>query len=53
MVVLTENNTIKKLNLEDFLNVPPSGILYTKLADGDSVRDVTIVPSGVDIEIKL
>ena len=42
MVVLTEGNTIKKLNLEDFLNVPPSGILYTKLNNGDKVVGVTI-----------
>ena len=51
MVVLTENNTIKKLNLEDFLNVPPSGILYTKLNNGDKVVSVSIVEENSNIVI--
>ena len=51
MVVLTEKNTIKKLNLEDFLNVPPSGILYTKLNSGDKVVSVSIVEDKSNIVI--
>lgn len=51
MVVLTENNTIKKLNLEDFLNVPPSGILYTKLNNGDKVVSVAIAEEKSNIVI--
>lgn len=51
MVVLTEKNTIKKLNLEDFLNVPPSGILYTKLNSGDKVVSVSIVEEKSNIVI--
>lgn len=51
MVVLTENNTIKKLNLEDFLNVPPSGILYTKLNNGDKVVSVSVVEENSNIVI--
>lgn len=51
LMVMTIAGCIKKMDLDDFLKVPPSGILYTKLADGDSVRDVTIVPSGVDIVV--
>ncbi len=51
MTVLTENNTIKKLNLEDFLNVPPSGILYTKLNNGDKVVSVSIVEDKSNIVI--
>lgn len=51
MVVLTEKNTIKKLNLEDFLNVPPSGILYTKLNDGDKVVSISMVEEKSNIVI--
>ena len=51
MVVLTENNTIKKLNLEDFLNVPPSGILFTKLNPNDKVINVAIVEDKSNIVV--
>lgn len=51
MVVLTEKNTIKKLNLEDFLNVPPSGILYTKLNNGDKVISLFIVEEKSNIVV--
>lgn len=51
MTVLTEGNTIKKLNLEDFLNVPPSGILYTKLNGNDKVSNVSIVEEKSNIVI--
>ena len=49
MVVLTENNTIKKLNLEDFLNVPPSGILFTKLNPNDKVISVELVEDNSNV----
>lgn len=51
MTVLTEKNTIKKLNLEDFLNVPPSGILYTKLNSGDKVVSVAMVEEKSNIVV--
>ena len=51
MAVLTQNNTIKKLNLEDFLNVPPSGILYTKLNSGDKVINVALVEEKSNIVV--
>lgn len=51
LVVLTENNTIKKLNLEDFLNVPPSGILFTKLNPNDKVISVALVEDTANIVI--
>ena len=49
LTVVTENNYIKKLDLEDFLNVPPSGILYTKLNTGDIVKEVSIIPNVLDV----
>ena len=51
ITVVTENNYIKKLDLDDFINVPPSGILYTKLNDRDLVKDVSIVSNNLDIII--
>lgn len=51
MVVTTAGNTIKKLDIEDFITVPPSGIIYTKLNPGDVVADVSIVPDGMDIVV--
>mgnify|MGYP003304207105 CR=1 FL=1 len=51
MTVLTENNTIKKLNLEDFLNVPPSGILFTKLNSNDKVISVAITEDSSNVVI--
>jgi len=34
IIVCTANNKIKKMDLDDFINTPPSGILYTKINDG-------------------
>ena len=51
MVVLSAGNTIKKLDLEDFLTVPPSGIIYTKLNDNDTVVSTAIVPDGMDVVV--
>lgn len=49
LVVATYGNAIKKMDIEDFLTVPVSGFMYTKLADGDSVRDVSIIPEALDL----
>lgn len=51
MTILTEKNTIKKLNLEDFLNVPPSGILYTKLNPNDKVVSISMVEEKSNIVV--
>jgi DNA gyrase subunit A len=51
LVTMTENGCIKKMDLEDFLKVPPSGILYTKLAEGDSVKSIAILTDAIDIVV--
>ena len=51
LTVLTKNNCIKKMDLEDFLNVAPSGLIYTKLNDGDIVKDVKIASNTNNIVI--
>lgn len=49
LVVVTAGNCIKKLDLDDFLNIPLSGILYTKLNEQDFVKDIAIVPNNLDV----
>ena len=51
LVMLTAGNSIKKMDLEDFVNVTPSGLIYTKLADDDIVKSVQIVSNNSDIVI--
>lgn len=51
ITVVTAGNYIKKLDIEDFLNVPPSGILFTKLNPDDYVKDILIVENNLDVII--
>lgn len=51
MVMITEKGLIKKLDLQDFLNVPPSGILYIKLDSGDRVVGVIIAGDNSELLI--
>ena len=51
LAVLTKNNTIKKLDIEDFLNVNPSGLLYSKIKDDDEVVGVILAAHNLDMVI--
>ena len=51
LTIVTRNNYIKNIDLEDVLNAPPSGILYTKLNDGDTVVDIDVIPQKCDVVI--
>lgn len=51
MTIVTYGNSIKKLDIEDFLAVPQSGIMYTKLVPGDMVKTVAVVPDALDLII--
>ena len=51
LTIVTQNNYIKKMDLDDFMNVAPSGLLYTKVNGDDVVKDVQIVPFDSDIII--
>ena len=51
LVVATKSNTIKKLNIEDFLNVGPSGLIYSKVRDDDEVAGLALVPHDLDVVI--
>lgn len=47
--VLTAKGFIKKLDIDDFLAVPPSGIIYSKLDADDYVKSVDIIANGLDV----
>lgn len=49
ITVLTESSIIKKMDIDDFLAVPPSGMIYTKLNDGDRVINVSIIADKLDL----
>ena len=51
LAVLSKNNTIKKLDIEDFLNVPPSGIIYSKPSPDNEIVYVQFITDDVDIVI--
>lgn len=49
LAVLTKNNALKKLDIQDFLNVPPSGIIYSKLAGDDDVVSTQLISDNMDL----
>lgn len=51
LVVLSEEGNIKKMDLQDFVNVPPSGILYIKLAGKDKVNSIAWSSDKNDIVV--
>lgn len=50
-VILTKSGMIKRLDLQDILSATPSGIVYVKLEDGDSVQDIVIVGTHSDVVV--
>ena len=51
LVVATKSNTIKKLDIEDFLNVGPSGLIYSKVRDDDEVTGLALAAHDLDIVV--
>lgn len=49
LTTVTAGNFIKKMDLEDFANVPTAGMIYTKIPPEDSVKDVMITPNKLDV----
>lgn len=50
-VLCTEKNFIKKLDIADILISTPSGIIMTKINDGDRLKSCMIVPEMADVVI--
>ena len=51
LVVATKSNTIKKLDIEDFLNVGPSGLIYSKVRDDDEVVGLALAAHDLDVVV--
>lgn len=49
LISITRNGLYKRMDLDDFCTVPPSGILYSKLEQGDFVKDIIIAHSNFNI----
>lgn len=49
MIILSTKGFIKTLDLEDFLTVPASGILFMKLDDDDTIKGLLIANRSSDI----
>ena len=49
LVTLTNNGLIKRMDLDDFVTVPPSGIIYAKLDQGDYMKDIVIAHSSFNL----
>jgi len=51
LVTLSNAGLIKRMDLDDFTTVPPSGILYAKVDKGDFIKDIVIAHSNFDLII--
>lgn len=51
LIVVSKSGLIKRMSLNDFVTVPPSGILYAKLEEGDSISSVLIAHEALDIMV--
>ena len=49
LVTLTNAGLIKRMDLDDFTAVPPSGILYAKLDKGDFIKGIVIAHSNFNL----
>ena len=51
MVMVTKDNIIKRMDLEDFVSVNLSGLLYSKIKEEDQVTGITMVPEDLDVVV--
>lgn len=49
LITLSNSGLIKRMDLDDFLTVPPSGILYAKLDKDDFIKDIVIAHSNFSL----
>ena len=49
--IVSTKGLIKRIDLNDIINATPSGIIYTKLNKGDSVKDIIVVNHKSDIVV--
>ena len=52
LAIVTRDNLIKKMDMEDFSNVNLSGLIYSKMKDdSDQVVGIVVVPGDLDVII--
>lgn len=51
LVTLTKSGYIKRMTIDDFLAVPPSGLVYSKVDAGDVIIDVLLFNGNSDIVV--
>lgn len=51
LITLTNSGLVKRMDLDDFITVPPSGIIYAKVDKGDFVKDIVIAHSNFNTVI--
>lgn len=49
LISITRNGLYKRMDLDDFITVPPSGIIYAKVDQGDYVKDIVIAHSNFNL----
>lgn len=49
LITLTNTGLIKRMDLEDFLTVPPSGIFYAKIDKEDYIKNIIIAHSNFSV----
>lgn len=49
LITITRSGLYKRMDLDDFITVPPSGILYAKLEPGDFIKDIIIAHSNFNL----
>lgn len=51
IISVTNGGMIKRMSIDDIINATPSGIIYSKLNDGDKVSTVTIANNKSDVVV--
>ena len=49
LITITRSGLYKRMDLDDFITVPPSGIIYAKLEQGDFIKDIIIAHSNFNL----
>ena len=49
--IVTRMGYIKKIDIADVLTAPPSGIIYSKLDEGDVVKSIIFGPDKLDLMV--
>lgn len=51
IVAITSHGYIKKLDIEDFITAPPSGMMFMRLEKGDKIKSIVVTDQSNDLVI--